>query len=391
MLSNSQLSSKSKRKRELPRPGELVFGFMSLFSLACIVRNSEVAIEYMTKGLSLCATTVIPSLFPFMVISELIVSSGMTKPVGRLFAKPFRLLFGISGDGGCAVILGMLCGFPIGAKTAVSLFNSGKIEKNELSKLMTFCNMPSSAFLISAVGTSLFGCHEFGVMLYVITLLSCLLIGMVSKFLFRRKSIKSTPGKKNEQPTAHTPLSSNASESHTVGASAFPAAITRSAFAMLSVCAFVIFFSTLIGTLEAMFSEIPISREFSALLFGFFELSGGVSRAAACAPASSGIYLCAFLTGWSGLSVHFQIMSICGDCPISFRPYFLAKLAHGILNVLLLKLALLCFRPDFVFRGEGVSRAWQPFSKNFALPILCLFAGALLFAFLCKCRQTGSK
>ena len=105
--------------RRLPTPGECAFGFMSIFCLACILRNSEVAIAGMTRGLKLCVSTVIPSLFPFMVLSELIVSSGAVVPVGKLLSRPFRWLFGIRGEGSVAVLLGALCGFPVGAKSAV--------------------------------------------------------------------------------------------------------------------------------------------------------------------------------------------------------------------------------------------------------------------------------
>lgn len=55
-------------------PGQLCFGFFALFCLLLILRNPDTAIEYMTSGLRLCARTVIPSLFPFLVLSELIVS-----------------------------------------------------------------------------------------------------------------------------------------------------------------------------------------------------------------------------------------------------------------------------------------------------------------------------
>lgn len=55
-------------------PGQLCFGFFALFCLFLILRNPDVAIEYITSGLRLCAVTVIPSLFPFLVLSELIVS-----------------------------------------------------------------------------------------------------------------------------------------------------------------------------------------------------------------------------------------------------------------------------------------------------------------------------
>ncbi len=59
-----------------PSAGQVGFLLMSTFCFILVLRNSDAAIEYMGRGLTLCARTVIPSLFPFMVISELLVSSG---------------------------------------------------------------------------------------------------------------------------------------------------------------------------------------------------------------------------------------------------------------------------------------------------------------------------
>ena len=77
-------------------PGQLCFGFFALFCLLLILRNPDTAIEYMTSGLRLCARTVIPSLFPFLVLSELIVSGGigriLLRPVSGMLSRLFRLI-----------------------------------------------------------------------------------------------------------------------------------------------------------------------------------------------------------------------------------------------------------------------------------------------------------
>ena len=71
-----------KKAQRLPL-GELCFGWFCLFCLVLILKNTQVAMEYIHQGLRLCAKTVIPSLFPFMVISEILVSSGMGATILR--------------------------------------------------------------------------------------------------------------------------------------------------------------------------------------------------------------------------------------------------------------------------------------------------------------------
>ena len=310
------------------RAGGWAFSVMSLISLVLVLRNADIAIRHMTYGLRLCVTSVIPSLFPFMVLSELIVSTGAVRLVGRLLARPFGALFHIGRESACALLLGLLCGFPVGTRCALSLYQQGVIGREELSRLLCFSNIPSSAFLISTVGTSLFGDHSFGVLLYAITVLSALLLGIL---------IARAPQNKKRAQTPSVPFDSPTPRKGKSGVSAFTDAIGSSALSMLHICAFVVFFSVLAGALEHLLQGISLAPPLSALLFGFFELTGGVARASTLSLPVSEL-LCAFFVGWSGISVHCQCMSLCSLPEISFRPYLLAKLAHGMLNVLLLLL-----------------------------------------------------
>jgi len=229
--------------------------------------------------------------------------------------------------------LGLLCGFPVGARCALSLYREGVIDQEELSHLLCFCNIPSSAFLINAVGTSLFGDHAFGVLLYAITVLSALLLGVLKTHLFKRK--------KGTQTTSFVSPGSDSDKDPFVpksGIFALTDAIGSSALALLQVCAFVVFFSVFVGALEHLLAGLHLPEALAAFLFGLFELTGGVGRATALSPLT-GEALCCFFVGWSGISVHCQLISLCNVPRLSFRSYWLSKLAHGGLNVLLFLLA----------------------------------------------------
>ncbi len=309
----------------LPSISEFLFSFMGLFSLALIIKNSDVAIEYMKRGLSLCTKTVIPSLFPFMVVSDIIVSSGITAYAAPILKKPMKLLFGIGGEGGCAVFLGTLCGFPIGARSAVSLYDKGRISKGELERILTFANNPSSAFIISAVGMTLFGDREFGRVLYLTTLISAALTGIAGKLLF---------GKKSE---INMPMTCICDANRTLGsAEIFTEAVSSSALGMLKVCAFVVFFSAFVGTVGMASERAVLPQEVRTLIFSLCELTSGVAEAANLSSRKNGAILAAFASGWSGFSVHFQIMSICSGRDISLKPYFLSKLFQGLAGAFLM-------------------------------------------------------
>ncbi len=304
---------RTKLRATLPDFGRCFLCFMSAFSLAMIIKNSEIAIEYVQTGLRLCASNVIPSLFPFMVISELLVTVGFGEMFGKTLGKPLARLFGISQAGCSALLLGALCGFPIGAKTAVSLYDKGAISLRELEKLLAFCNIPSSGFLISAVGVSLFSSRRFGVFLYITVLSAAIFTGLI---LRRNRS------ENNKECFIQPPVR--------LSVSSFTSAVSSATAAMLSVCAYVIFFSSVIGCLSHALRGWNLPTHLNALLFGIFEISSGVSAAALSGTDPLSAAVCGFIIGWSGISVHFQILSLCGGRGISFIPYFLSKFCQGL-------------------------------------------------------------
>ena len=321
--------SKLKRKDSpAVSRGNAAFCMMSLFFLAVTLLYPKIAVSSMSRGMELCVKTLVPSLFPFMVVSELLVSSGIINATGKILTTPSRLLFGVSGSGGCALIVGFLCGFPIGTKTALSLYEEGRISKKELERLLMLCNIPSSAFLINAVGISLFGSKSLGILLYACNMASAILVGIITKPFFKLQNVSA-------EAVFSSPKKSAVAR--------FTSAVTGSSVNMLYICAFVVFFSTLVGILSAMLSSFHIPSALTPLWFGFFEMTQGVTEASFCLSRHLGVLSAAAVSGWSGLSVHFQLMSLCQNHALSFRPYFLAKVLAALLNFTIVTFALLFF------------------------------------------------
>ncbi len=341
--SHPSLFPRGQKKPSSPRPtaGQVCFCLLSTFCFLLILRNSDAAVRYMGRGLRLCAGTVIPSLFPFMVISELLVKSGAGEAFGRLFSHIMRWVFGISGAGVSAVFLGSMCGFPVGARTAVSLYDQNLISKSECEHLLTFTNNPGSAFLITAVGATLFGNRRLGVILYAVVLGSSFLVGFLARFLLRGG------GKTEAHP--HHP-----SGLRPVGVEVFTSAVSGAAGAMLTVCAYVIFFSALTGALGSMVASGGgrMGEVGYTLLFGFLELTGGVSEASGLSSFDTALVLTAGVAGWSGLSVHCQVLSLCGGRGLSFKPYFLAKGAQAIIAALVMAGLLRFGDPAYFSAGD---------------------------------------
>ena len=351
--------------------GHILFSIGCFFMLLLVLKNSEVAIEYVTQGLKLSVSHVIPSLFPFMVISELIVRSGVVSVISRPIARPARVLFGVGREGASVFLLGALCGFPIGARSAVRLYECGRIDKDELASLMDFSNNPSSAFVISAVGVSLFGNRPLGLLLYVITLLSAISVGILRNFASRKRRKKDN--------------GSYCSRVSGLSISDFTDAVTSGALGVINVCAFVVFFCVVVGTLGIVLDFFGAPRNIRALFFSFLEMTGGVSAASALSPTSIGALLAAFCLGWSGLSVHCQVLSLCGT-RIGAMRYFISKLIQGILNALYLWIYLKIFGDSILIGAESVTAVRISFFDDARTAVVGLFALSLILVITKKHR-----
>ena len=338
----------ARRGKKVKRiaPAEAALGIMSVFTLLLVLAFPTLAIDYMNRGMKLCVGTVIPSLFPVMVASELIVITGAARGIGRFLRAPARFLFGISPEGASALALGMVCGFPVGTRSAVSMYKRGEISKEELARLVCFSNNPSSAFIISAVGATLFGSREFGSALYFITVISSLIVGVAQNVILGRSYAESANSKARK---------SEKNEKGGKGISGFSAAVSSSATAMLGICAFVVFFSTFTGTLGVILSSLGASQITRAIFFSFFELTGGVAEAAGVKPLAIAILVAAFAVGWSGLSVHLQMIGICDGTDIPLCRYFLAKLSQGLINAALVFFYFVLFGDKICFEVRSVA------------------------------------
>ena len=114
-------------------------------------------------ALVLCARSVIPSLFPFLVISSLLLSLGFGQLTAPWLAGLMEPLFRVPGAGSAALLLGLIGGYPIGAQTAAELYRGGLATRAEAERLLAFCNNSNPVFLISVLGVGEIGrasCRE---------------------------------------------------------------------------------------------------------------------------------------------------------------------------------------------------------------------------------------
>ncbi len=297
----------------------LAISALSAFAFVIFFIEAPVIIERMKSGLVLCGNVIIPSLFPFMVLSEILILARIDRLFEMLLGGLFEKLFGVSRSACSALILGLLCGFPVGTKIAYSLYEKGSISRDELSHLLAFCNIQSSAFIINTVGISLLSSRRAGVFLYVSQIISLIAVGIIYPKLFPRdrqaplRSAQETPPKKRGF------------------AAAFTGAVKSSVSGILSVCGFVLFFYVLCGIIIDIGGKLDLPAAIPLLITSMLEMSCGCVESAHALTPDKAFYACAMILGFSGISLHFQITSLCADAQIKYGRFFIIKIITAIL------------------------------------------------------------
>ncbi len=263
-------------------------------------------------ALALCAKSVIPALFPFLAVSGLLLSLGFGEWVSPRLAGLMTPLFRLPGHAGSALLLGLVGGYPIGARTAGDLYRAHLLTEDEAVRLLAFCNNSNPVFLISVLGSGVFGSTRTGVWLWLIHVLSALLTGLC----FRGRG---TPARRRVPPVLPRQDSGSL-------AGAFVSAVRNAAWGMVSICAFVTLFSVLANPLTAL--EAP----WAAALVGFLEL---FSLTPLLTPDRLGFVLAAGLSGWGGLSVLCQTAAVLEDTGLPLRTCLLGKAVQGLLSAAL--------------------------------------------------------
>lgn len=129
--------------------------FLCVFLLILTLVFPMATVNGMNNGIKICLYTLIPSFFPFLLITNIMIKYDFVKYISNLLAPILGKLFGVSACGSFVVFIGFTCGYPMGVKTARDLLENGSISKKEFLYLIKFCNNPSLSFTINYVCCSL--------------------------------------------------------------------------------------------------------------------------------------------------------------------------------------------------------------------------------------------
>lgn len=292
----------------------------SLILLALFLNDPEITAGAAAGAVRKCGALLIPSLFPLMAASEIAIVSGAAEKLLRPIAKIISKIFGIKKEASAPVILGLFCGYTAAISGALSLLKKKRITNKDCEWIITSFSIPSLPFITGFLGSSVLKNTTDGWILWIISICSSFIIGFFVKSKNKCANLEFVLNGINEENSPKKPFPKIIVE-----------AISHSSASMILICACVIFFSSLTEAIRQPLCSLGLPDIIQKLLLGTVEITGGVLSLSDLTPYAFKCAVCAFFLGWSGLSIHFQIIAMCDGYGLSFKRFFFTKLMQGLL------------------------------------------------------------
>ena len=276
-----------------------------LLMLGLFLTFQNVIATAVKESLRLCYCTIIPSLFPFIILTDMLRSHFIVPP-NFLPAKLFSRLFSTSENGFFPFLMGAICGFPVGTKEVTVLYKNHKLNKSEAQHLLGFVNLASPAFTIFGVGVGLKNSLKEGILLYLIQIVSAVFVARLMN-----------PKEKTKEPSISIASTSPS----------FPHIVMNASISMLSVCGMICIFSTITALFQHIFpTYISI---FPTIFLELVNGSKAIFLMFSNRPLVS-FALTAFAISFGGFSVHMQANLFISETDLSFWKYVLGKMIGAL-------------------------------------------------------------
>lgn len=222
----------------------VLYIFILAFGILLIVMSNQVSKEIIT-ALNRCLSVIIPSLFSFMVFSDLVLKSECYKIICKPFSLISRYIFRMDSNLFFVFLLGNICGYPIGYKLLNNLYSQGKISKFTAELMSCYCYASGPSFVIGLVGITMFSSQTIGFVIFFANLLSNCVIAIILNHLVEMPRMQDESSIKPRISIVNSVQSASKS--------------------MFLICAMILLFASMIGILKGL--NIFESIKFDVLPF----------------------------------------------------------------------------------------------------------------------------
>lgn len=299
-----------------------------LFIMCLLLLFPNLCLQAAQNGLLLWFNKVLPSLLPFIIFINILVPLDGLHSFISWCTPLSRRLWHLPGESLFAFIMGLIAGYPMGAKVVKSLYLENRLTKIEAERTLCFCNNCGPLFMIGTIGTAMLSQTELGYFLFFIHLISALIMS----FFITHNLPSSSDRPHNKQITSSPPSFFKL----------LNLGVMNAMDTIVCVGGYIIFFSVLLALLTQtpfahyLLSHLSSSPHHTTIMTGILssilELSNGAYALSQLPISIYSLALLSAATGFGGICVYFQALFVLEDTPFDVKPFFISKCIQGFLS-----------------------------------------------------------
>lgn len=296
----------------------IIISFIIL--LFSILINKQLVFETIHYSLNIWVNTLIPSMFPFFVISDILINYNITEYIPKFITNTFSKLFNISSTSTTIFFLSLISGFPSSARNIKNYYQKGLISLSEANHILLFTHFSNPIFILSTIAIFFLNNELYGYIILISHYLGNFLIGI----FLRNKSTITNIKNYTESPSICQNFSKTLITS-------IKSSIDTLLLILGTLTSFLIVSSFIVEFLN--FSPYP-----STILKGILEMTMGLKDLSLLnIPDIYKVVISTMFISFGGLSVHLQIISQITDTDINYQNFLITRIYHALIS------GLICF------------------------------------------------
>lgn len=295
-----------------------------------VLTAREAILNSVSFSLTIWKNNIFPSLFPFFVLSEIMIKYGMTEFIGNLL-KPFmNKLFKIKSTAAFVFVMSILSGNPANAKYTRELYLSKDLNENEATKILCFSCFANPLFILGTVSLLFLNNKEVGLLLLLCHYTGNIIIGLLLRNYH--------PSPKEKEKVSLIKAINAMHQKRLKNKESFGEIVTNSIIHSIDTLLLILGVMTMCLVITTIIdNNLNLNSVLQSLLNGGVEMTQGLKYISMeDIPLKLTCILSVMILSFGGLSVHMQIVSILSDTKIKYLPFLLSRILHSIISGILL-------------------------------------------------------
>lgn len=293
--------------------------FILILIAYLILQNSSIVINTVIQSIEIFKNSIFPSLFPFFIISELLINYGFVEFISNLFKPLMNKFFRINSKCAFILVMSMISGFPSNSKYTRDLYLKGEINELEATKILMFTHFSNPLFIMGAISITFLKNKKIGLLILIIHYLTNFIVGFLLRNIIKTPINNTKLNIKNKQLSFSNVLSKS---------------ILNAFNTMFLILGTIIIFLIITNLLNEYILFNPYIK---GIISGILEMTGGISNISLLdISLKQKSTIIGMILSFGGISVHMQVKSIISDTPIKYQPFLIARLLHSSITGLLI-------------------------------------------------------